>query len=45
VWGLANGYCLMVGAEPETFAVIEPAIATLAPDGYRTSARWARGTT
>jgi 6-phosphogluconate dehydrogenase len=36
VWGLANGYCLMVGAEPETFAVIEPAIATLAPpDGYR----------
>jgi 6-phosphogluconate dehydrogenase len=36
VWGLANGYCLMVGAEPDTFAVIEPAIATLAPtDGYR----------
>ncbi len=36
VWGLVNGYCLMVGAEPETFAVIEPAIATLAPpDGYR----------
>lgn len=36
VWGLANGYCLMVGAEPETFAIIEPAIATLAPpDGYR----------
>ena len=36
VWGLANGYCLMVGAEPETFAVIEPAVRTLAPpDGYR----------
>lgn len=36
VWGLANGYCLMVGAEPDTFALIEPAIATLAPtDGYR----------
>jgi 6-phosphogluconate dehydrogenase len=36
VWGLANGYCLMVGASPETFAVVEPALATLAPpDGYR----------
>jgi len=36
VWGLANGYCLMVGAEPDTFALIEPAIATLAPpEGYR----------
>ncbi len=36
VWGLANGYCLMVGASPETFALVEPALATLAPpDGYR----------
>ncbi len=36
VWGLANGYCLMVGATPETFALVEPALATLAPpDGYR----------
>jgi 6-phosphogluconate dehydrogenase len=31
VWGLANGYCLMVGAEPETFAIIEPALTTLGP--------------
>jgi 6-phosphogluconate dehydrogenase len=31
VWGLANGYCLMVGAEPDTFAVIEPALTTLGP--------------
>ena len=36
VWGLANGYCLMVGAEPDTYAVVEPALATLAPpDGCR----------
>lgn len=36
VWGLANGYCLMVGASPETFSIVEPALATLAPpDGYR----------
>ena len=36
VWGLANGYCLMVGATAETFALVEPALATLAPpDGYR----------
>lgn len=31
VWGLANGYCLMVGAAPETYAVVEPALVTLAP--------------
>ena len=31
VWGLENGYCMMVGASEETFAVIEPAIRALAP--------------
>jgi 6-phosphogluconate dehydrogenase len=31
VWGLERGYCLMVGAEPETFAHIEPLLKTLAP--------------
>lgn len=36
VWGLANGYCLMVGAEPEAYALVEPALVTLAPpDGCR----------
>ena len=35
VWGLANGYCLMVGGDPEAVAVAEPAFLALAPeDGY-----------
>ena len=35
VWGLANGYCLMVGASPEAFKLCEPIFKTLAPpDGY-----------
>ena len=35
VWGLKNGYCLMVGGKAEHFRMVEPALATLAPeDGY-----------
>jgi len=35
VWGLEEGFCLMVGAEEEAFARLEPAFATLAPEnGY-----------
>ena len=35
IWGLANGYCLMVGGEDDAVAVLEPAFKTLAPeDGY-----------
>jgi 6-phosphogluconate dehydrogenase len=35
VWGLENGYCLMVGGPAEAVAVVEPAFVTLAPkDGY-----------
>ena len=35
VWGLNNGYSLMVGADPDAFALIEPVLATLAPEnGY-----------
>jgi 6-phosphogluconate dehydrogenase len=35
VWGLENGYCIMVGGEDEGFKIVEPAIKTLAPDdGY-----------
>jgi 6-phosphogluconate dehydrogenase len=35
IWGLANGYCLMVGGEDDSVAVLEPAFKTLAPeDGY-----------
>jgi 6-phosphogluconate dehydrogenase len=35
VWGLTEGYCLMVGGEEEGFRIIEPALQTLAPeDGY-----------
>ncbi len=31
VWGLERGYCLMIGAEPAAFAVVEPILRTLAP--------------
>jgi 6-phosphogluconate dehydrogenase len=35
VWGLANGYCLMVGGEKSVVAVCEPVFLALAPeDGY-----------
>ena len=35
VWGLKNGYCLMVGGSPEAVAICEPIFKTLAPaDGY-----------
>lgn len=35
VWGLANGYCLMVGGEREAFDRVEPIFRALAPkDGY-----------
>jgi 6-phosphogluconate dehydrogenase len=33
VWGLANGYCLMVGGSPEAYALVEPALKSLAPEG------------
>jgi 6-phosphogluconate dehydrogenase len=35
VWGLKNGYCLMVGGAPEAIKITEPIYKTLAPaDGY-----------
>lgn len=35
IWGLKNGYCLMVGGEKEAVGRVEPAFKTLAPvDGY-----------
>lgn len=35
IWGLANGYCLMIGASEQAFATCEPIFRTLAPaDGY-----------
>jgi 6-phosphogluconate dehydrogenase len=35
VWGLENGYCLMVGGERDDIEQLEPAFRTLAPeDGY-----------
>ena len=33
VWGLANGYCLMVGGTKEAVSVCEPALLALAPEG------------
>ena len=35
IWGLENGYCIMVGGEKQAFERVEPVITTLAPeDGY-----------
>jgi 6-phosphogluconate dehydrogenase len=35
IWGLANGYCLMVGGGDDSVSFLEPALTTLAPDdGY-----------
>ena len=35
IWGLEGGYCVMVGGEPEAFAVIEPLCLDLTdPGGY-----------
>ena len=35
IWGLANGYCLMIGATERAFRICEPIFKTLAPkDGY-----------
>jgi 6-phosphogluconate dehydrogenase len=35
IWGLRNGFCLMVGGEREAVAPLEPIFRTLAPeDGY-----------
>jgi 6-phosphogluconate dehydrogenase len=35
VWGLANGYCLMVGGDDDAVAIVDPAFLALAPDdGY-----------
>jgi 6-phosphogluconate dehydrogenase len=31
IWGLNNGYCLMVGATPEVAKVVEPVLIALAP--------------
>ena len=36
VWGLKNGYCLMVGGDKAAVAQVEPVFKSLAPkDGYR----------
>jgi 6-phosphogluconate dehydrogenase len=33
VWGLANGYCLMVGGDDDAVRQVEPVFLTLAPEG------------
>jgi 6-phosphogluconate dehydrogenase len=33
IWGLENGYCLMIGGSPEAFATCKPIFETLAPPG------------
>lgn len=35
IWGLDNGYCLMVGGSPTAVARLEPALKVLAPDADR----------
>src|SRR5439155_10894201 len=35
IWGLQNGFCLMVGGEPDAVTPLEPILRSLAPvDGY-----------
>ena len=35
IWGLANGYCLMIGASERAYSICEPIFRTLAPEsGY-----------
>ena len=35
IWGLTEGYCLMVGGAREAFEIVDPALRTLAPEnGY-----------
>ena len=31
IWGLARGYCMMIGSDPEIFESLEPLFKTLAP--------------
>ncbi|MFL5777605.1 MAG: phosphogluconate dehydrogenase (NAD(+)-dependent, decarboxylating) [Chloroflexota bacterium] len=33
IWGLANGFCLMVGGDPEPVGRLEPVFTSLAPPG------------
>jgi 6-phosphogluconate dehydrogenase len=33
IWGLQNGYCLMIGGDEEAFRRLEPAFRSLAPEG------------
>jgi 6-phosphogluconate dehydrogenase len=33
IWGLANGYCLMIGGEEAAFQRVEPVFRSLAPEG------------
>jgi 6-phosphogluconate dehydrogenase len=33
IWGLENGYCLMVGGPADAVAIVEPAFRALAPEG------------
>jgi 6-phosphogluconate dehydrogenase len=47
VWGLENGYCLMVGGEEAVFTHLEPIFAALAPGAHvatPTASRVSRGT-
>ena len=47
VWGLENGYCLMVGGDEFVFSHLEPIFSALAPGAHAappTAARTSRGT-
>jgi 6-phosphogluconate dehydrogenase len=33
IWGLTEGYCIMAGGDESAFQAVEPALATLAPEG------------
>jgi 6-phosphogluconate dehydrogenase len=33
IWGLVEGYCVMIGGEADAFQAVEPALRSLAPEG------------
>src|SRR4029077_6852397 len=44
VLGFEHGYCLMIGGDSAAVALVEPALATLAPGGRQAAARGTPGT-
>ena len=42
IWGLTEGYSLMVGGDPEVYSALEPIFRALAPVKTGATATWGR---